>query len=522
MKIKDIKIQANKILVQQIAENSYIEYKASAQQLAKILRTLCAYGNNYYDNDLQYIFLGVEEVNDNTDKAIPNLPIKGINEGEIEKLKNKINSLRSYLYPKVDFEIIANEFEGKNYLLILVPRQTGGPFMVSDKAEKEKSLRVKPGRYVRIESETRLAGVNEEYDLLRKFADYHFSSITTTDATLDDLDTDLIREYILQTSERKIMDGLSKLEMAESLRLLDKNDPLKKRVTNYAVLMFTTRPDKFIPYAYTEIIADMLGSKRMMESKLFKGPIWKQYRALINHINDNYLDTITIREDGISRNRKISNFTYVAVEELVANAIVHNNYESAKAIQIYISPLQINIVNYNKPLPPLRIKDLNERTFFNERDSENPEIRDMFKALGIIESFGTGIGEAKRSLKENGSPQLYYKNFESDNITSVVIPANEEYLDIKNIDKPNKHLEVEHETLEIKKKINESNYAQLVKRNLIKIYEAARDDVFGNKRIIEILNCSEATATHYLRRLYEELEIVTKVNGEGKGKYKFS
>lgn len=48
----------------------------------------------------------------------------------------------------------------------------------------------------------------------------------------------------------------------------------------------------------------------------------------------------------------------------------------------------------------------------------------MFKALGIIESFGTGIGEAKRALKENGSPALYYKTFDiTDNITSVVIPG---------------------------------------------------------------------------------------------------
>ena len=58
----------------------------------------------------------------------------------------------------------------------------------------------------------------------------------------------------------------------------------------------------------------------------------------------------------------------------------------------YIPDKQINIVNYNRPLPPLKIQDLNERTFFNERDTENLEIRDMLKALGIIELFGTGIG----------------------------------------------------------------------------------------------------------------------------------
>ena len=108
----------------------------------------------------------------------------------------------------------------------------------------------------------------------------------------------------------------------------------------------------------------------------------------------------------------------------------------------------------NKPLPPLKISDLNQRTFFNERDTENPEIRDMFKALGIIESFGTGIGEAKRAMKENGSPELYYKDFEDNyNVTSVVIPVNEEYFEIKNGIKPKSNLGIAHESQAVKKAI---------------------------------------------------------------------
>jgi len=75
------------------------------------------------------------------------------------------------------------------------------------------------------------------------------------------------------------------------------------------------------------------------------------------------------------------------------------------------------------------ISDLNERTFFNERDSENPEIRDMFKALGIIESFGTGIGEAKRLMRENGS-------------------------------KPKKKVWIETETKDFKQKILDSGYTK--------------------------------------------------------------
>lgn len=521
MNFERIKKNANEILRNRSSECSYIEYKASATQLGKILKTICAYGNNYYDNDIQYIFIGVEELNDDVNKAIPALPILGIEEGALEKSKNVLNSLRSYLYPNVDFEIIANEYENKNYLLIVVPRQTGGPFMVGEKAEKDKKVNIKPGRYVRIEAESKLARIDQEYDLLRKFSNFHFSSLVNEDACIDDLNTDLIREYIFKTSDREVMNNLSKVQMAKSLNLLDKNDPMERKVKNFAVLMFCDNPEKFIKYSYVEMIVDSFGSKRKMETKYFKGPIFKQYDAVVKYISDNYLNTIVIREDDVALNRKIMNFPYVALEELVANAIVHNNYENGKAIQIYISNKQINIVNYNKPLPPLRIEDLNEKSFFNERDSENPEIRDMFKSLGIIESFGTGIGEAKRAMEENGSPNLYYKVFDDyDNVTSVVIPANEEYLKLKSGNKGVRTLN-EHKDKDIKEIILNSNCSSNTKHNIIKLFNELCFDVFGNSKIAKTLNCSEVTATSYVKQMRDQLHIIEAVKGAGKGKYIF-
>lgn len=522
MDYKNIKIRANEILEHQAEESSYIEYKTSGEQLSKILKTICAFGNNYYDNDVQYIFLGVKEKNDAENKAVPEIPIEGIPSGKIEKVKNSINSLRSYIYPNVKFELITNEFGGKKYILIAVFRQTGGPFMVSEKAGRDKEIKLRPGRYVRVEAETRLARVDEEYDLLRKFSNYHFSSITSKEATVDDLNIDYLTEYINKTSEREIMDSLSKQEIVKSLKLTDRNDPDNVRVKNFAILMFSNEPEKFIPYAYTEMIVDMFGTKRKMESKKFTGPIWKQYFAIISYIRDYYLNEIVIRSESAAENRKVANFPFSAVEELVANAIVHNNYENAKAIQIYISEKQINIVNYNKPLPPLRVEDLNERYIFDERDTVNPEIRDMFKALGIIESFGTGIGEAKRALERNGSPELYYRYFsEGANITSVVIPVNEEYLKLKSKINSNSNLGIDAQFQGIKSQIVNSKYKSNIKQNLLTIYGEVGDEIFGNSRVSNILKCSDNTATAYIKKLYYELKIIKPVEGHGKGKYKF-
>ena len=251
--------------------------------------------------------------------------------------------------------------------------------------------------------------------------------------------------------------------------------------------------------------------------------MWKQYYEILDFIKNRFLSELIIRDEGAIDHRKVANFPVVAVEELLANALVHNNYENGKPIQIYLSEKQINIVNYNKPLPPIRISDLNERSFFDERDTENPELREMFKALRIIESFGTGIGEAKRSLQNNGSPNLYYKTFDvNDNVTSVVIPVNEEYYEIKHGSKLGEKLHIGNGIKDYKVKITNSRYSSMVKQNLIKLYEKIGAEIFGNSRIVEILGCSEVTATAYMKRMKEELKIIVPVNKIGKGKYRFS
>ena len=518
MKIQQTKENANKILATQCEECSYIEYIPNIDNVDAVLETLCAYSNNYFNNALQYLFIGVDKLQNQNNKTIPKLPIKGLEKNQIEIIKNILQSLRPFLCPSINFEIITNEFQCKEYLLILVKSQTGGPFMVSDKTYHE--CKLKAGIYVRIESDTRLCNASEQLNLFKKFSNYHFTSLANSDATFDDLDEDIIQEYIHNSTNKNVLNNLSKKETAQALNLIDKNDPTQTNIYNYAVLMFSKNPDTFIPYAYTEIILDLHGVKSRMESKIIKGPIWKQYRNIMDYIDYSVIRTLTIRTEGIAENRKVSNFPYVAVEELVANALVHNNYENNKAIQIYISKSQINIVNYNNPLPPLSIQDLNERSFFNERDTENREIRNMFKSLGYIESFGTGIGEAKRSLELNGSPSLYYKEFQQPvDITSVVIPVNEEfkkYDDDKETSNPSTTLENN-----VKDRIMNSDFSKTVKNNLIKLFSNLSSEVFGSSKIMNILKCSGTTATSYIAKLYNNLAIIKPVDGMGKAQYRF-
>ena len=67
-------------------------------------------------------------------------------------------------------------------------------------------------------------------------------------------------------------------------------------------------------------------------------------------------------------------------------------------------------------------------------------------------------------MRENESPDLFYKTFGvNDNVTSVVIPVNEEYYEIKNGSKPKKKVWIETETKDFKHKILDSGYTNKIK-----------------------------------------------------------
>ncbi len=107
-----------------------------------------------------------------------------------------------------------------------------------------------------------------------------------------------------------------------------------------------------------------------------------------------------------------------------------------------------------------------------ERDSINPEIRDMFKELGIIESYGTGVGEAKRACADNGNMCLRYKIFdENANITSVVIPCNTKYCELTKLKlrTEGQKLRTDGSKLRTEMIIRNSKYSKRIKDNLDKI-----------------------------------------------------
>ena len=543
MNLDELKRIAINYLEERRIEGDYLEYKKSYLIKDKILKTLCAFSNNLMNRNICMMLIGVEEHSEPELKGTPIRPILGYDESELETVENSINALISYIKPKINFDMTHAQIDGRYFVIVAFTINNNGPYEVLEKAEKYKTIRLKRGRYVRVERESRLATVKEEYELLRKFSNYHFTEELSRNATLDDLEVDYIREYLNQTSNRNNTSILSKQEMAQNMELID---PTTNMVKNFAILMFARNPEKFIPYSYIELIYKSSYGESIMTSKEYRGPIWKQVKNVMDDIKNKYLKSVTLRIEDKLESETIYNYPYSTVEELVTNAIVHKNYENPRTIQIYVYENSIVVTNYNRPIPPITINDLNTKESFPNRMYENPSIREMFKSLDLIESFGSGIGKAKRAMIENGSEMFHFEEYDENiDITSVNIPINTKYikyasklkylniertnLDIEsqNLDIESQNLDIESQNLDIKINskdiigiINESKFTQTIKKSLIKIFSKYFNSIFGRGDIVEYLKCSNGSGTNYINYLIE-LKIIIPVSGKGKGKYRF-
>lgn len=108
----------------------------------------------------------------------------------------------------------------------------------------------------------------------------------------------------------------------------------------------------------------------------------------------------TIRYDDKMEHDIIYNWPLTTFEELATNCILHKQYDNYQYIGIYIYKDRIEFINHNRPVPPLTTKDLNEKDYFADRQYANPQIKKMFFALDLIESYGSGIRRAKEALEK--------------------------------------------------------------------------------------------------------------------------
>jgi len=109
---------------------------------------------------------------------------------------------------------------------------------------------------------------------------------------------------------------------------------------------------------------------------------------------------------------RIWNYPLEALEEAIANAIYHRDYQVREPFEILIYTDFITILNYCGPNLSIK-QDAFKIGPIKPRRYRNRRLGDFLKKLDLTEGKATGIPRIKKVMNENGSPEAFF-DFDDD------------------------------------------------------------------------------------------------------------
>jgi ATP-dependent DNA helicase RecG len=180
------------------------------------------------------------------------------------------------------------------------------------------------------------------------------------------------------------------------------------RPVNAGLLFFNDTPEQFFPYSWIEIniYHDEIGDS--FTEKVFKGPIHQQLRNALAYIRTSIIEEHVEKIEGQAEAVRFYNYPYSAIEEALANAVYHKNYELREPIEVNVRLDQFEILSHAGPMPPLTKNDFKKERIVS-RKYLNRRVGDFLRELHLTEGKGTGIPKIRKALKNNGSPEPIFE-----------------------------------------------------------------------------------------------------------------
>lgn len=174
------------------------------------------------------------------------------------------------------------------------------------------------------------------------------------------------------------------LERFAAERLIERTDTLWA-ITNLGAILFAKRLDLFDRLAMKAPRVIVYEANNKLRTKLDK-PGTKGYAVgfsgLIEFINGLVPSNEVIEQ---ALRREVKMFPAIAVRELVANALIHQDFtETGGSAMIEIYSDRMEISNPGKPF-------ISPDRFIDEYQSRNERVADLMRRLGICELQGSGV-----------------------------------------------------------------------------------------------------------------------------------
>lgn len=402
-------------------ESERVEFKASWDQRTtgpQVLRTICAFANDYHNLNGGYVVIGVEE---RDGRAV--FPPSGLSAEEIEKAQKWIRGNCNRLDPQYQ-PILSPETVGDRLILVVwAPASDVRPHRAPGSGSE-------PGRYwVRLASET--VDAEQRGDLLRgliqQTARVPWDDRRASNAQVEDLREAKVREF-LRDVRSGLLDEPSERNIYRRMRITMKvNDHEVPR--NAGLLFFSKDPAEWFRGAKIEVVqfaADRAGD--IQEERTFGGVLADQLRDCLNYLEN--LSALHLQKQRHrSQVRSWVSYPLPALRETLVNALYHRGYDvdQPEPTKVYLYPGRIEIISYPGPVAGIEARHLFPDAEVRAAPARNRRIGELLKDLGLAEGRLTGLRKVFRAMEANGSPAPRFEFDEQRTYFQATLPAHPEY-----------------------------------------------------------------------------------------------
>jgi len=414
-----ILISIEKLLSGDFVEGIRMEFKEGWNP-KPIMRSVCAFANDFENEGSGYIIVGVAEEN-----GKPIRPVKGFDVNQFEKVQKDLIGYCNLMSPPYAPRISLEAIDNKQVLVIWVPAGTLRPYKVPDDILAKHKV---PHFRIRQFSSSVVPNEEQEMELIQLTAKVPFDDRVNSKFSVNDLDFGLMREHLAKTESKLFQESVTMTveQLAENMNLCQgKNEHQFPK--NVGLLMFSKNASELFNGAQIDLVefAEGLGAKEFKEN-IFQGTIQKQLTDVLSYLKSQIVKSKIIKYSDRAESDTVFNYPYEALEEALSNAVYHKNYELREPIEIRVLPTSIEIISYNGVDPSLKQSDFDKGTIRNRR-YRNRRIGEFLKELNLTEGRGTGIPTMTRVLHQNGSPKPLFDTNEPERscfVTELTIHPN--------------------------------------------------------------------------------------------------
>jgi len=351
----------------QNGESKTLELKAKLPKNTNIAKTVIAFSNTAGGK----LIIGVNDKRE----------IVGIEDIALFEIQDKIASIISdQCSPNIIPEIYSVNIEYKLLLVIEVVRGNLKPYFLKNQGKAN-------GTYIRIGATNRLADLENINELERQKRHISFDEEICYETTFEDLDTSPLFDRFEKIGRPLNLEKLQNLKLVKS-----ENNILYP--TNALMILLGAFPHSMVKCArFKGKTMDVFIDKKEYTGNIFS-ILENTQHFILNHIN------LGATINGLYR-KEVYEIPEVAIREALVNAIIHRDYVNrGRDIKVGVYDDVVNIVSPGSLPNNITMEDI----FSGRSESRNRVLANIFKELGFIEQWGSGINRIMNTCKEYGLP----------------------------------------------------------------------------------------------------------------------